>query len=205
VSQAKGDSIADRADYFALRTRVRNFTIMGHVLSRNYFEDTFPTLDNDFIDAVTKVPAELRFRYVVYRSFLKRLDGRLARIQYELTGMSPNRPYFMWELGRAFDKAIRTFNSALLKGTKGRASRAYLNSYVDVSGALRTSRSWKELVSKTLASGDSLMYAYGIINREFVLQLVRQHSTGARDNREKITYLINFELLLRLFFADGID
>jgi asparagine synthase (glutamine-hydrolysing) len=205
VSQARGDSIADRADYFALRTRVRNFTIMGHVLSRNYFEDAFPTLDNGFIDALTKVPAELRFQYVVYRKFLKTLDAKLSGIQYELTGMSPNRPYLMWELGRAFDKAIRTFNFMLLKGTRGRASRPYLNSYVDVSGALRTSRSWKDLVSKTLANRNSLMYTYGIINREFVLGLVRQHSAGTRDNREKITYLMNFELLLRLFFAEGID
>jgi hypothetical protein len=204
VNQAIGETVPDRADYFALRTRVRNFTIMGHVLSRKYFEDTIPTLDNEFLEVISRIPAGSRYHYRVYRKFLKKLSPEVAGIEYERTGFSPNFPYIFWNLGAAIDKGSRVWNDILNKTTKGRASWNRKNAYVDLSGTLRHSKSWRDLVAKTLVSKDSCMYRFGIVNRDRVLEIVKLHISGKRDMREKILYLITFELVLRVFFSDGI-
>ena len=198
-----GETIPDRADWFALRTRVRNFTIMGHVLSRNFFEDTIPTLDNDFMAVVTSIPPSLRYHYHAYRKFLKKLDPSVAKIQYERSGMSPNRPYSLWMVGVAIDRAFKTWDDAVYRLSRGRIGRFQTNAYLDLSGTLRHSRAWRNLVARTLVSKESLMYSYGIVKRDYVLGLVSGHMAGSRDNREKILYLITFELILRRFFADG--
>jgi asparagine synthase (glutamine-hydrolysing) len=203
VRNSAGATIPDKADYFALRTRVRNFTIMGHVLSRSYFEDTIPTVDNDFMAVVTSVPPSLRYHYRAYREFLRKLDPRLAAIQYERSGMSPNRDYRLWMVGVAIDRAFKVWDDAVYRLTRGRISRFQTNAYLDLSGTLRKSPSWRSLVRRTLVARASLMYSYGIVNRDYVVGLVDDHMTGRRDNREKILYLITFELILRRFFPDG--
>ena len=203
VSSSKGDTLPDRADYFALSTRVRNYTIMGHVLSRNFYEDTIPTLDNKFMEVVASIPPSLRYRYSIYRRFLKKLDPSLARIQYERTGMSPNRPFTMWMVGIVLERAFKIWNDSTYKVTRGRIGRFHTNAYLDLSGALRLSRAWKDLISRTVVSKDSLIFSSGIIQRERVLRLVEEHMTGRRDNREKILYLITFELILRGFFPES--
>ena len=203
VSGSAGATFADRSDYFALRTRVRNFTIMGHVLSRNFFEDAIPTLDNDFMAVVTSIPPSLRYRYRAYRRFLQKLDPKLAAIQYERTGISPNRPYALWMLGVAIEHAFKTWDDYLYRATRGRISRLRTNTYLDLSGTLRLSKAWRSLIVSTLVDSGSLIYARGIVRRGYVLRLVGDHMTGRRDNREKILYLITFELVLRRFFADG--
>jgi len=205
IWRSSGESIPDRADYFALRTRVRNFTIMGHVLSRSYFEDAIPTLDNDFMAVVTSIPPSLRYHYHVYRKFLKKLDPSVAKIQYERSGMSPNRPYSLWMVGVAIDRAFKIWDDTVYRLSGGRIRRFQTNAYLDLSGTLRQSRAWRNLVARTLVSKGSLMYAYGIIRRDYVLRLVSGHMTGRRDNREKMLYLITFELILRRFFHDRSD
>ncbi len=203
VWRSVGNTSADRADYFAMRTRVRNFTIMGHVLSRSFYEDTIPTLDNQFMDVITSIPVSLRYHYSVYRKFLRKLDPSLAMIQYERTGISPNRPFAMWMAGIIIERAFKIWNDSLYKVTKGRISSLQTNAYLDLSGTLRLSKAWRDLVSRTLVRQDSLMYARGIIQRGYVLRLVSDHMSGRRDNREKILYLITFELILRRFFPEG--
>jgi len=205
IGRSAGDTIPDKADYFALRTRVRNFTIMGHVLSRSYFEDTIPTLDNDFMAVVTSIPPSLRYHYHAYRRFLKKLDPSVARIQYERSGMSPNRPYSLWMVGVAIDRAFKMWDDYVYRLSRGRIRRFQTNAYLDLSGTLRQSGAWKDLMARTLLNKDSLMYAYGIVRRDYVLGLVSGHMTGRRDNREKILYLITFELILRRFFPSKND
>ncbi len=206
VWRSAGDTLPDKADYFAIRTRVRNFTIMGHVLSRSFYEDAIPTLDNEFIDVVTSIPASLRNRYTVYRRFLRRLNPLMAKIAYERTGISPNRPFFLWTAAYYMERGFKEWNDSLYRVTKGRIQRLRTNAYLDLSNTLRLSPAWRRLISKTLLRRSSLMYDYGFVRREYVLKLVEEHTSGRRDNRDKILYLITFELILRRFFPnwDGI-
>ncbi len=204
IGESRGETVADQADYFALRTRVRNFTIMGHVLSRNYFEDTIPTLDNDFMDVITSIPVSLRFRYAVYKKFLKKLDPSLAGIAYERTGLSPTRPFVVWMTGIVLERAFKVRDEMLLRASGGRIRRFQKNAYVDLSGALRSSRAWRDLISHTLVNRESLMYRHGVARREYVLKLIDAHLRGTRDTREKLLYLITFELILRRFFPEGV-
>ncbi len=204
ISQSKGSTMADKADYFALKTRVRSFTIMGHILTRNYFEDTIPTYDNEFMDLVTGIPAGLRYHYKVYKKFLRKLSSELSDIPYERIGLSPNRPQAAWMAGIILAKTFATIDKLLCRATKGRVVRFDFNGYMDHASALRASRPWKELTAITLANQDSCMYRYRMVRREYVLRLVHDHMSGRRDNREKIHYLITFELMLRRFFPDGI-
>jgi hypothetical protein len=115
--------------------------------------------------------------------------------------MSPSRPYSLWMVGVGIDRAFKTWDDAVYRVSGGRIGRFQTNAYLDLSGTLRHSKAWRDLVARTLVSRGSLMYAHGILKRDYVLRLVSGHMTGKRDNREKMLYLITFELILRRFFS----
>jgi hypothetical protein len=177
---------------------------MGSVMTRNYFEDTIPTFDNEFMDVVTSIPVKLRYHYRIYKKFLRALSRDLSNIPYERTGLNPNYPQAMWLVGIVLTNAPSILGKAICRATGGRVVRPNLSSYVDYASSLRVSKSWRELTARTLASSDSLMYRHHIVKRDYVTELVRDHIDGRRDNWEKIHYLITFELMLRRFFADGL-
>ena len=203
VSQSKGSTMPDKADYFAIKTRER-FLNMGHVLTRNYFEDSVPALDNGFIDVITRIPVEMRYHHRVYRKFLRSLSRELSDIPYTRTGLSPNRGETMWLIGTVLTSAPNRASRTLARASRGRIVLPTPMGYVDFSASLRRSACWRDLMGRTVANKNSLMYEYNIVRKDYVDRLVRDHMNGRRDNRERIHYLITFELTLRRFFSDGI-
>jgi len=68
IKKSKGKTFQDKADCFFMTNHVSRFTILGSVISRNYVEETLPTLDNEFIDVILRIPPEFRFRHEIYIS-----------------------------------------------------------------------------------------------------------------------------------------
>jgi len=188
AKESKGDSPANKVDYFFIHTRVRRYTLMGSVILREFCEEILPTIDNEVIEVIRKIPPELRFNYRLYREFLLRLDSSLAKIPYQKTLIPPIFPHWLWRLGY-----LPLILNRIIKG------RLVKHTYFDFNEILRTSSHWKKLIRETLLNNKSLAYELGYINKEFVEKLVRAHYSG-KDFGEKLAFLITFELLLRVFF-----
>lgn len=194
--EAKGDSFPNKADYFAINTRVRRYTLMGSVLFREFIEELLPTIDNDVIKIISQIPPRLRFNYFVYREFLLALNRELAKIPYQKTLLPPILPTRLWRL---------SFVVWLLKQIIDRISRGkirYTHTYFNFSEILRTSPAWTKLLKESLMSESSLIYKLGYLNKSYISILVNEHLVGRKDNGEKLAFLISLELFLQSFFLN---
>ncbi|MGQ9507701.1 MAG: asparagine synthase-related protein, partial [Candidatus Bathycorpusculaceae bacterium] len=198
IQNARGCSFADKADYFHMNTRVRRYTLYGSVVARNFVEESLPTLDNEVINVIRRIPAEWRYKHRIYKIFLKKLNPKLVAVPYQSTMMRPNMPFIFWRFGALFFGGIKRLKVFFWRLSKGRIFLSNRHSYFDFDEALRIAPTWKRLVARTLLNGDSLCYKLGYLNKDYVHKLVKDHYKG-KKNGEKIAFLITFELFLRIF------
>jgi len=188
AKESKGNSTANKADYFFINTRVRRYTLMGSVINREFWEELLPTIDNNVIEVIRKIPPELRFNYYLYREFLIRLNLDLSKIPYQKTLIPPIFPHILWRLGYLLLILNRIAKGKLIKHT-----------YFNFDEILHNSNNWKKLVMETLLNDESLAYKLGYLKKDFVKKLVKAHYSG-KNYGEKLAFLITFELFLRVFF-----
>jgi asparagine synthase (glutamine-hydrolysing) len=188
AKESKGDSTANKVDYFFINTRVRRYTLMGSVINREFWEEMLPTIDNKVIEVIRKIPPELRFNHYLYREFLIRLNPDLSKIPYQAILIPPIFPHMLWRLGYPLLILNRIAKGKLIKHT-----------YFNFDEILRTSNNWKKLVMETLLNDESLAYKLGYLKKDFVKNLLKAHYSG-KNYGEKLAFLITFELFLRVFF-----
>jgi hypothetical protein len=167
---------------------------MGSILFREFIEESLPTIDNDIVEIIRRIPPELRFNYHIYREFLLALNHELAKIPYQKTLIPPMMPTKLWRLSLA----VQFFRQVIERFLMGKIR--YAHTYFDFSEILRTSPSWKKLLKETLISENSLIYKLGYLNKNYVRILVNEHLKRVKDNGEKSAFLITLELLLQTFF-----
>jgi hypothetical protein len=196
VDEAKGDNFPNKADYFAINTRVRRYTLMGSVLFREYIEVLLPKIDNSVLEIIRRIPPEVRCNYHIYRKFLLALDYELAKIPYQKTLIPPIIPPKLWRLSFT----IQFFLRIIKKASRGKIELK--QTYFDFNEILRTSPNWRDLVEETLTNEDSLIYKLGYLYRNYVIRLVIENERSVKDNAEKLAFLISLEILLRIYFLN---
>lgn len=192
IMEAKGGNLPNKADYFAIDTRVRRYTLMGSILLREFVEELLPTIDNEVIEIIRRIPPELRFDHRIYRKFLFALNFELAKVPYQKTLLLPIVPSRLWH------------PSTLVIGALKRLSRdafRYKRSYFEFNEILRRHPRWINLLKETLMNENALIYKFGYLNRDYVTKVVNEHFKRRRNNGEKIAFLITLELLLQTFFT----
>jgi asparagine synthase (glutamine-hydrolysing) len=199
IKKLKGKTYPDKADSFFMTNHVSRFTILGSVIGRNFLEETFPTLDNEFIDVILKIPPEFRFRHKIYMRFLRHLAPRMIIIPCEATMVPPIAPLVFWKIGRTTMSFIQKIKKMTWKITKGRILIRNTHGYIHVDEYIRTNKQWKNVIYTLLLNKDSEIYKKGIFELEGVRRLVREHESGKTDHAQRITHIITFELFLREF------
>ncbi|MBX5321183.1 MAG: asparagine synthase-related protein [Candidatus Bathyarchaeia archaeon] len=190
--EAKGDNLPNKADYFAIDTRVRRCTLMGSILLREFVEELLPTIDNEIIEIIRRIPPELRFNYRIYRKFLFALNLELAKVPYQKTMLLPIVPTQLWHPSTLAIGAIKRLSRDALR---------YKHSYFEFNEILRRHSKWIKLLKKTLIDKNALIYKLGYLNRNYVVKIINEHFKQGKNSGEKIASLITLELLLRAFFA----
>ncbi|MEM3700273.1 MAG: asparagine synthase-related protein [Candidatus Bathyarchaeia archaeon] len=190
--ETKGDSFPNRADYFNITTRQRRYTLMGSIPLREFVEEMLPTIDNEVIEVICRIPPELRFNYRIYRKFLFALNFELAKVPYQRTLVPPIMPSQLWR------------PSTLVLGAVQRLSRGtfrYKHSYFEFNEILRRHSKWMKLLKETLVNENALIYKFGYLNKNYVTKIVNEHFKRRGNNGEKIAFLMTLELLLQNFFG----
>lgn len=199
---AKGDTYPNKADYFHMNTHVRRQTLMGSIVEREFIEESLPTIDNEVINVITKIPPEYRHDYILYRKFLSALDPELASIPYAKTMVRANASDIFWKFGIFYLKFMRFIRRALWKFTRGRIYLPNKHYYIDMGEVWRVNPAWRKLLAQTILNNDSLCYKLGYFNKEFVRKVVKEHYGGIKNNSEKMAFLVTFELFLRIHFKE---
>ncbi len=187
--KAKSDSLGNECDNFFLSTYTSFSAPIGEVLTRDAIEVSFPTIDNDFIDIILKIPAKFRLNHRIYRKFLKKLSPELAKIPYNKTMVPVDAPLFLWKAGMVYQIGNERIKKLMRRPIK--------RSYVNFDEWLRVNKRWKDYFRDLLSSKDALSREY--FNQKYIEKLIREHEQNKKDNSQKLLYLATFELFLRKF------
>jgi asparagine synthase (glutamine-hydrolysing) len=185
-------------DEFWWRSRLV-YISTSHVYAMSQVEISCPTVDNDLIALIYRIPPEKRANHYIYRQFLKQLSPELARIPYNKTLLPPGWPLVLWNAGRAYRYGRERLQEQLYRASKGKIYIRNRYKYVDEAGWLRVSSEWKEYFGHLLLDPSSASREY--VEQDYIRLLIQQHEDGTRDNGNKILRLATFELFLRQFLS----
>lgn len=188
-------------DLFFLNTRHAWFPV-GNIQTRDIFEMSHPTVDNDFIDVLLKIPPELRYNHKIYREFLMKFFPELCKIPYNKTMVRPSAPLWIWKAGKYILFIKLMLKRMLWRFSGGRIYLPDRRSYVNFEEWFRTNENWKSFFEDLLLNKNCLYMKY--INQDYVKNLFHEVSKGKKlrvsTYANKLVYLASFELFLRLFF-----
>ena len=185
-------------DEFFWRTHLA-FWSTWHVYIRDLLEISYPTVDNDLLALIFRIPPEKRRNHFIYRPFLRQLSPELASIPYNRTMLPPSWPLPFWNAGRAYRFGKERVKQRLYAASKGSAYIRNRRRYIDEVGWLRVNDGWKKYFTTLLLAGNSALSQY--LDQDYIQCLIQQHQEGARDNSAKILRLANHELFLKQFLT----
>jgi asparagine synthase (glutamine-hydrolysing) len=185
-------------DEFFWRTRAAYLTA-SHGWALEFVEMLCPTVDNDLITVIFKIPPDKRMKHHIYRLFLKQLSPELARIPYNKTMVPASWPLLLWRAGKVSRFGRESLKQRLYTLSRGRIYIPNSYRYIDDVGWLRVSPDWKKYVRDMLLDPASASREY--FEADYVSSLIRQHEDGTRNHADKIMRLLTFEQFLRLFLA----
>lgn len=195
-----GNDIPNISDKFALKNHVRRWTVGGHILMRVLLENTIPTLDNNLINLISKIPPELRFSHKIYRKFLNKISPELARIPYDKTMVRAGAPSIVWKMGLGYQLAKANGKEAVARLSRNRMILPKKRSYVNFNEWLKTNENWKKYFRELLLTEETASKEF--INQNYVKTLIDDHEKGKSENSMKILFIASFELFLRIFINE---
>jgi len=199
LKESRGKTFADKADYFSIVNHVRRWTLMGSVINRNYVEEGLPTLDNEFIEVITKIPANLRFNHKIYVKFLRRVAPKTVTVPYQRTYLPPVAPLKLWKVGERAHSIFRRMPGIMWRLSRRRILLESWHGYIHVDEYIRQDYRWRQVIRETLLNENSEIYKRNFFQLEGVKKLIKEHETGKRDHWRIIAYIVTFELFLRDF------
>jgi asparagine synthase (glutamine-hydrolysing) len=168
-----------------------------HVYMMDLVEMSFPTVDNDLVAAIYRIPPEKRLNHRIYRLFLKQLSPDLATIPYNRTMLPPSWPLVFWDAGRAYRFGKQRLAERVYRASKGKVYIRNKRRYIDEVGWMRVNADWKSYFRALLLASNSALREY--LDQDYIRCLIEQHEEGTCDNSAKILRLATFELFLRQF------
>ena len=97
-----------------LTEKLPKLDFVAHVVKRNFVEIRSPLLEYPVVEAIQRIPADLRTqRYIYYKAF-RRLSPALAQIRLMGTGVPVDWPYRYQLLGRSY----KGFQRRLYRGLR---------------------------------------------------------------------------------------
>ena len=169
------------------------------MLTRVVLEVSFPTMDNEFIDLILRIPFRYRANHRIHREFMKNLCPDLCKIPHLKTMLPISTPLCMWQLGNAYQFGKQRIKQAVWQCSRGHLSVPERRTYVSFDEWLRTDQEWQDFLTQLLLSKGSASNRY--FNQQYVRHLFSEHQRGRANNGRRILYLATFELLLRQFFV----
>ena len=192
-NNAPTDNILNRARYVNLQQRQRKFTCT-QIRDLEFFAYTFsPFIDNDFVDFVTHVPAELQVKQSLYKKMLIRHFPIVVKIGYSATGY-PIKPYrwqeaLKWRLDRHID--------LLKKISFGLYGTHDYNEYRHTAHALRTAS--REFMIKSF---NNIGLKEAFFRVEMFDDLVADFLGSKSERYEKVCYPLTFFVWADVFRPD---
>lgn len=193
IAAREGVRPIERANDWLYENRIFRYTNSGTMLLRSGVESHSPFFDNDFIDAVTAVRQEHKFKHRLYLEVMRRAAPRAASVTWQRTNIPPAWGYHAnfasMALHRIVGKLASPFGVDPFKSLKVADPAAWLRS------------EWRAAVENILFAPQTLQR--GTWNAEAAQTLWRAHLAGANHTRQ-LAAMVSVELFARQVL-DGSD
>lgn len=200
LSRVDEKHLGNKYDHYFIQNHVMRFTLMAQVIIRNFMEDALPTVDNNFVDVILKIPPELRINHRIHRELLKRISPELAKITYNKTMIRADAPLIFWKMGQILQSAESEIKRIIWRVSNGKIFLAHRQNFLQFDDWLRVNKNWQSFFTKLLLSDEAKSRVY--FNQEYIKSLIQEHKAGKRNNAAKILRIASFEIFLRLFFSE---
>jgi asparagine synthase (glutamine-hydrolysing) len=186
------DNGPDIADVWEIRNRQRRFTFTAPKVDRHRFEVAAPMLDNEFVDLMTTLPVDARWKQAAYRHAI--VDGfpELRSVPWAKTG----RPVPSGQTGFWLDESLRIGSKAvqIALSKSGLGGNLTREKYRDIAEDLRQDESLlQDHLYPRLADG-SLPHA--IFDPVGIRNLVDSHMNG-----RNCSHLLGTILTVAVYFG----
>ena len=157
------------------------------MILRGGVESHSPFFDRDFIDTLTRVNQDQKFKHRLYLDVMNFVAPRAASVKWQRTNVKPSRGYHA-------NLAAMVFQRLITKACAPVGITPFRDLQVaDLAGWFRGP--WREEVEKVIQSNSFRQRA--IVNSDVVDELWQAHLGGA-DHGRQISVLIAIELFARL-------
>jgi asparagine synthase (glutamine-hydrolysing) len=196
VRLAPPERLVNKSEYVYMRNRQRRFISFGPTMTRSQLESRAPFYDNDLIEFIFSLPAEMRQNHNLHWHLLIRHYPELSAIPWTFTGLPINISTPTVQLfSRIWFRLQRELNRILLRASKGQLSLSNSRNLVDYASWWRSAL--KDWALGLILSPQALERGY--VNPEALQSLVGEHMNGYRDHSIRLGILITFELWHRMF------
>lgn len=187
IGQREGARPIERLNDWFIENRVFRTTNCGTMILRGGVESHSPFFDRDFIDTLTRVNQDQKFKHRLYLDVMNFVAPRAASVKWQRTNVKPSRGYHA-------NLAAMVFQRLITKACAPVGITPFRDLQVaDLAGWFRGP--WREEVEKVIQSNSFRQRA--IVNSDVVDELWQAHLGGA-DHGRQISVLIAIELFARL-------
>jgi len=187
ISAREGARPAERLNDWFIENRTFRTINCGTMLLRGGVESHSPFFDRDFVDVLTRVDQDHRFKHRLYLEVMNRIAPRAASVTWQRTNIRP-------ALGYHANLASMAFHSLVTKACAPFGYKPFRKLQVaDLPGWLRGP--WRQPVEQLILSDRFLQR--GFIKADVLRETWRAHLGGA-DHSRQISVLIAVELFSRL-------
>jgi asparagine synthase (glutamine-hydrolysing) len=191
IAAREGARPIERVNDWLLENRIFRTTNCGTMLLRGGIESHAPFFDRDFIDALSGVKQEQKFKHRLYLAVMNRVAPRAASVRWQRTNVSPARGFHAnlaaMALQRLATRAGKPF------GIQPFADLQVADPAAWVRGA------WRKAVEDALFGPRFL--ARGLVDPDVVREIWNAHLDGS-DHSRQLSGLVAIELFAQLM-VDG--
>jgi hypothetical protein len=174
VAARDGARPIECANDWLYENRVFRNTNAGTMLLRSGVESHSPFFDNDFIDAVTSVRQEHKFKHHLYLEVLRRAAPRAASVTWQRTNIPPAWGYYAnfaaMGMHRVIGKLARPLGIDPFTALKVADPAAWMRC------------PWRAAVQELVLGSDA--QRYGLWNAQAAENLWQAHLAGANHTRQ---------------------
>ena len=187
IAAREGGRPIERLNDWLIENRIFRTTNCGTMLLRGGVESHAPFFDRDFIDALTRVNQDHKFKHRMYLEVMNRVAPRAASVTWQRTNIKPARGYYANLAAMAFQnlttRACGPLGIDVFKDLKVADPPAWFRG------------EWREAVEGIIRSRRFL--DRGLVDADAVNELWNTHLRGA-DHSRQLSVLVAIELFARL-------
>jgi len=174
MSSRAGARPVERVNDWLYENRIFRYTNSGSQLLRNAVESHAPFWDRDFIDAVTRVKQEHKFKHRLYLEVMRRVAPRAASVTWQRTNIPPAWGFYAnfaaMGMHRVIGKLARPFGIDPFNALKVADPAAWMRG------------PWRAAVQELLLGSDA--QRHGLWNAQAAENLWHAHLAGANHTRQ---------------------